>query len=1573
MTTNPVIGKRRSDLSTTKLYVENLSALRGHFFELNADRLVGDISQSTASTLTVDKLTVNQETVTDIVTDTIAVSGVLEMLPGSVIDGVVIPTLPPNLVSIGGLSTSANQMLYTVSGSTFATTGITSFGRSLIDTTNAADAQNELGLVIGTDVQAQSSILNSISSNGINANEIQYGISPNVMSTTVLTPFARTLLDDADASTARVTLGIPSGNLLSDTNTETITNKTATDTSNTIHAKGLIQGDLSTVTIDGSAPAASGYLLISTGSGTAEWQQDPATSTTGSVLDNQIVRYNGTTGKSVQGSSATIDDSGNISTSGSVTGATLAGTLTTAAQPNITSVGSLSALTVNGNITVTGNVDGSNISALQNDVDGFNDQLKNFTTSQILQLLNIDTTTVSVSQWSILGALNQNLATTDTPTFTGLSANSQKITSVATPTDSADAANKSYVDSVASGVQVLESSRVATTGNLNATYVGTPTFTLTNNGTLAAIEIDGISLSTNDRVLVKNQSTATQNGIYIVSTVGSGATEWVLTRSSDFDSSAEISNGQSTFISEGSSNGFSTWVLTTENPITLDTSDLTFALFGKSSTIVAGDGLTLTGSTLDVGGTAGRISVSGTAVNIDTSYIGQNTITTLGTITTGAWEATDVGITHGGTGASTASNARTNLGLEIGTDVQAFSEGLVDLDAVGIVAANQYLYGTGLGTYAYGTISSFGRSLVDDSTASDARTTLGLGNTATQSVTGSVVGTSDAQTLTSKTIASSTLNDSSVSWINNADNTKQLLWDLSGITTSTTRTLVIPNQSGTLTLNTGAQTLDSKTLTNAVITSGTNDVTASRTNALATSGSDVTITSTAPAGSGYILQTTGTTTATWQLPSTVSPARTITVGQSGADYTSIVSALAAASALTPTASDPVSIVCYPGVYTETNPIICVSYVSITCSAPNDVIFEPVTVGNDMFSLVPNCYFRNIRVQGCTGGAGFIARFTGPSQFCTIERTTVSNCLVGFDTEAFSGTTANTSIVQCIGCTVLGSGLASSIGFRAGQGGTIGIRQFGNATAFTGVLDTGYLSTGTNSSITGASMDSTFCNFGIVASSGASVRIISGLIQSSVNTGVQINADSRVEAFGVQIIGTLGALDITTTASSSTLIASGTEWNQGKVSYATGSNILASSISEFAGDEAQNIVGELSVGSIERPSESIFGEGDSTIEGMICLTFDPLGSFVDVTSDLTTRDDGNTVALFSNTITNSAFYIGSTTPYTFPGIRITLTGALVLGAGSIVHEYWDGSAWSSFNTMITNANAPYRSFGQDLEVSTGNYQIRFSQLTGSSAPGGSSYFTSTSPGGNPWATTTVDGTSAYWVRLRVVVPITTSPVADQVKLHTNRVEINGDGFVEFFGSSRAVKIIYPAGIWNHTSMTPSNNDVYISNTLRFDGTDNEFQNNATDTFTMTFSLPEDTCTSCPLVLRWRYTVSTTNGGNIAWIVRYGYSRNFADDSSSISSVYNSSTGTSPNEVLVTATTSGGFNADKQYNGKVLISIPDALAYNSTTGDSDIIWVLLERQGSAGADTYTGSAYGITHEILYRSWSLGNYVE
>lgn len=217
-----------------------------------------------------------------------------------------------------------------------------------------------------------------------------------------------------------------------------------------------------------------------------------------------------------------------------------------------------------------------------------------------------------------------------------VSMNNQTITNLGAPVNANDAATKAYVDAVKVGLDVKDSVRVASTANVTVSYAATAGASSRGQISAAPNTLDGVTLVANNRILLKDQTTGAQNGIWVVTTVGTGA-NGVWDRASDFDADSEVTSGAFVFVEEGTTNADSGWVLTTDGTITIGGASgtaLAFAQFSGAGQITAGAGLTKTGNTLDVGtANTGRIVVN--ADNIDLATVG--TAGTYRSVTTDAY------------------------------------------------------------------------------------------------------------------------------------------------------------------------------------------------------------------------------------------------------------------------------------------------------------------------------------------------------------------------------------------------------------------------------------------------------------------------------------------------------------------------------------------------------------------------------------------------------------------------------------------------------------------------------------------------------------------------------------------------------------------------------------------------------------------------------------------------------------------------------------------------------------------------------------------------------------------------
>src|SRR5262249_44888262 len=146
------------------------------------------------------------------------------------------------------------------------------------------------------------------------------------------------------------------------------------------------------------------------------------------------------------------------------------------------------------------------------------------------------------------------------------------ITGMPLPVNGSDVVNLDYIQGIVTGFSPRTFVRVGTTANLNATYANGSAgigATLTNAGTLAALTIDGVTPGLGDGILVKDQTTQAQNGLYPLTTLGSGSVAWSLTRRTDYDQSTEVQQGTYTIVQSGTVNAGTVWVESSAGPFTI--------------------------------------------------------------------------------------------------------------------------------------------------------------------------------------------------------------------------------------------------------------------------------------------------------------------------------------------------------------------------------------------------------------------------------------------------------------------------------------------------------------------------------------------------------------------------------------------------------------------------------------------------------------------------------------------------------------------------------------------------------------------------------------------------------------------------------------------------------------------------------------------------------------------------------------------------------------------------------------------------------------------------------------------
>jgi len=345
-----------------------------------------------------------------------------------------------------------------------------------------------------------------------------------------------------------------------------------------------------TYTLPVAYGSAGQFLKQSDGAGTLEWD-----------TVNQFINLAGDTGTDTYNTAETLTFAGGAGLVQTVTDNTVTVTATTLTNANLS--GSAGITNANlANDSVTFGTTTVALGASNTDIAGV--------TSLIVDNITIDGNDISTT--------NTNGDLTISPNGTGTITVPSNYEERAGFTDNS-LTNKKYVDTVAQGLDIKDAVRVGTTANLTATYsngssgVGA---TLTNSSTQAALVIDGITMVVNDRVMVKDQTTTLQNGLYKVTNIGSGSTNWVLTRTLDGDESTEVNGGSFFFVQEGSTNGDNGYVTTNDGNPTIGTDAITFEQFSGAGQVTAGSGLSKSGNIIDVNTDGSSIEVSSDALRV---------------------------------------------------------------------------------------------------------------------------------------------------------------------------------------------------------------------------------------------------------------------------------------------------------------------------------------------------------------------------------------------------------------------------------------------------------------------------------------------------------------------------------------------------------------------------------------------------------------------------------------------------------------------------------------------------------------------------------------------------------------------------------------------------------------------------------------------------------------------------------------------------------------------------------------------------------------------------------------------
>ena len=665
-----------------------------------------------------------------------------------------------------------------------------------------------------------------------------------------------------------------------------------------------------------------------------------------------------------------------------------------------------------------------------------------------------------------------------------------------------------------------------------------------------------------------------------------------------------------------------------------------------------------------------------------------------------------------------------------------------------------------------------------------------------------------------------------------------------------------------------------------------------------------------------------------------------TVAISGGAYTSIKTAVD--SITDASITKPYTVAVYAGVYNE-DPITLPSYVKLI---GNNVIINAINVNSPIITMEANSKVNCIQFSGATNDACILYNDNTGVAYC--ENLVFKNSKYGVQA---SGAGVRLIVEECKAeGTIIDSAMSTVTG---GEISSSNILSFADKLASLNSGEIWLQNCGQEGGTIAIDVD----NSGVCRFMGLTVKDTTNVLKTGT-TGT-----NEIEG-GLLIVRGSTTYDILQQSSSGKIRVNSSIINTGKLSIMDWSNIDIDFKDNSGNQNQYTFAQDVNIGTAEKGREFVAGEGDSYTRCQLVYTENTSNVFVDV-SDEAASSSGSTFT-FPGVLADNCIYWGSdlqnSTDYLkFYGLKINTTTACVVGSGEIVFEYWNGSAWTEIYHMSSESEGDYLPYAQQVFERVGSEQIRFEHEF-------IHLWTKNDP--------VSSGTNRYWIRARIKTAVTTVPIFERSKLHTNRFEINDDGFIEYFGSARPLGVfpwsIDDAKAWNSS---PSDQDLYALNSATHSDYDlgvgrieNRFNNGAVDKIGIGIPLPQDMDTSCRIRIEIYYMVTSATAGDIAWRLSAGVLKDgdiladsLEDAATSITDEFSQSSvlsiGSSENEIMKTFTTE--------------LYVPSAIPQKSD-GTSDIVLISIVRDGADALDTYGGNACILNLRVTYVKWREGGHI-
>ena len=654
---------------------------------------------------------------------------------------------------------------------------------------------------------------------------------------------------------------------------------------------------------------------------------------------------------------------------------------------------------------------------------------------------------------------------------------------------------------------------------------------------------------------------------------------------------------------------------------------------------------------------------------------------------------------------------------------------------------------------------------------------------------------------------------------------------------------------------------------------------------------------------------------------------------------------------------------YPGTYNENNPITLPanSELKAVGTAPQTIV-KANNVNSDLFVLNGWCKVSRMIIEGANGsgsrGVYFDGSVDGTGSYSLVSECIIKDCDIGLGTD--NG--PDTLIVQS--CQIIsvatGSTLSKGVSCKAGGKFVVisGVTVYGIPSppypSAVPITDAYYCS-GLGSKITLNNCGVHFCTNAATIDDDGEMEI--NLLGATYNSnGLKIGSTgykSKLRANLLRIENSQdNDIDIASTEADITIFSS--EIDSGKIKNPNSVRFA----SKYHGTESNTYFvttsGDVRFGDKKDKTTLSIGQGKYDNEGIAVLSNDNLEIGTWTNNTVAAQSfKGSVFNLFSGTSTDNCMYIGRNDSVIGMKVNLVTATTSFTSKVDIIYEYWNGSSWIEFKSMVNEASQPAYQKDDSFISYVEKLHIRFGIKSTTS-----------------FVDKTLDGITKNWVRIRVVNTLVSIPAVEYIKLHTNETKITSNGFIEHFGDSRSVKSLgWTIGNTEPSNASPLNQDVYLSDQLGVGRKENKFADGATDRLGLCVYLPLDVDNGFPVKLKFAIIGSSGTIGNVEFVARW--------NTSNVGSNIYRTTGAAPSSSLGEKLFSSIINitsADTEYRGELELDL-NLVNPTPANGIPHLLWVTVERDATAGNsnDTYPGSISLLQMSPFYISWRNGGYME